>query len=155
MLQSELFTKTKREAPKDEEAINARLLIRAGFIDKLMAGVYTFLPLGLRVLKKIENIVREEMDEAGGQEILMPALQPKENWEVTGRWKSFDALFKLKTRSGADYTLGPTHEETIYPLLKHTFCLTRTCPFIFIRFKQNFATSRGSSQAFYGAASSE
>jgi len=119
MLQSELFTKTKREAPKDEEAINARLLIRAGFVDKLMAGVYTFLPLGLRVLKKIENIVREEMDKAGGQEILMPALQPKENWEVTGRWKSFDALFKLKTRSGADYALGPTHEETIYPLLKH------------------------------------
>ncbi len=119
MLQSELFTKTKREAPKDEEAINAQLLIRAGFVDKLMAGVYTFLPLGLRVLKKIENIVRKEMDKAGGQEILMPALQPKENWEVTGRWKSFDALFKLKTRSGADYALGPTHEETIYPLLKH------------------------------------
>ena len=119
MRQSQLFTKTKREAPKDEEAINAQLLIRAGFVDKLMAGVYTFLPLGLRVLKKIENIVREEMDKAGGQEILMPALQPKENWEVTGRWKSFDALFKLKTRSGADYALGPTHEETIYPLLKH------------------------------------
>lgn len=119
MLQSRLFTKTKRESPKDEEAINAQLLIRAGFIDKLMAGVYTFLPLGLRVLKKIENIIREEMDAAGGQEILMPSLHPKENWETTGRWKSFDALFKLKSRSGADYALGPTHEEIIYPLLKH------------------------------------
>lgn len=119
MLQSELFTKTKRESPKDEEAINARLLIRAGFVDKLMAGVYTFLPLGFLVLKKIENIIREEMVKIGGQEILMPTLQPKENWEKTGRWESFDALFKLKSRSGADYALGPTHEETIYPLLKH------------------------------------
>ncbi len=119
MLQSQLFTKTKREAPKDEEAINARLLIRAGFIDKLMAGVYTFLPLGWKVLNRIEDIVREEMDKAGGQEIFMPALHSKENWETTGRWKSFDALFKLKSRSGADFALGPTHEEIIYPLLKH------------------------------------
>jgi len=85
MLQSQLFTKTKKEAPKDEEAINARLLIRAGFIDKLMAGVYTFLPLGWKVLNRIEDIVREEMDKAGGQEIFMPALHSKENWETTGR----------------------------------------------------------------------
>jgi prolyl-tRNA synthetase len=119
MLQSSLFTKTKREAPRDEEAINAKLLIRAGFIDKLMAGVYTFLPLGLRVLKKIEDIVREEMNAAGGQEVSMSVLHPKENWETTGRWQSFEALFKLKSRSEADYALGPTHEEIIYPLLKH------------------------------------
>lgn len=118
MLQSQLFAKTKREAPKDEEAVNAKLLIRAGFVDKLMAGVYTFLPLGLRVLNKIENIVREEMDKAGGREILMPSLHPKENWETTGRWDSFNALFKLKSNSGASYALGPTHEEVIYPLLK-------------------------------------
>jgi len=80
MLQSKLFTKTKREAPKDEEATNARLLIRAGFVDKVMAGVYTFLPLGWRVIKKIENIIREEMEAVGGQEILMPTLQPKIHW---------------------------------------------------------------------------
>jgi prolyl-tRNA synthetase len=128
MFQSQLFTKTKREAPKDEEAINAQLLIRAGFIDKLMAGVYTFLPLGLRVLNKIENIIREEMVNIGGQEILMPVLQPKENWEKTGRWKSFDALFKLKSRSDMDYALGPTHEEIIYPILKHYVSSYRDLP---------------------------
>ena len=98
--------KTKREAPKDEEAINAQLLIRAGFIDKLMAGVYTFLPLGLRVFKKIENIIREEMNKVGGQEILMPSLQPKNNWETTGRWNTMDDLYKLKDISGREFALG-------------------------------------------------
>lgn len=118
MLQSHLFTKTSKEAPKDEESINARFLIRAGFIDKLMAGVYTFLPLGWRVLNKIENIVREEMNKIGGQEILMPALHPKENWEKTSRWQTFDALYKLKA-NGSEFALGPTHEEILYPLLTH------------------------------------
>ena len=93
-------------------------LIQGGFIEKLMAGVYTFLPLGLRVLNKIENIVREEMNAIGGSEVLMPALHPKENWETSGRWDSFDALFRLKSRFGQDYALGPTHEEILYPLLK-------------------------------------
>jgi len=120
MLQSELFTKTKREAPKDEEAINAQLLIRAGFIDKLMAGVYTFLPLGLRVIKKIEDIIREEMIKIGGQEILMPTLQPKSNWIQTGRWKTYDSLFRFTSYySKNEYTLGPTHEEVISPLMKN------------------------------------
>src|SRR6185369_8789367 len=86
MRQSELFAKTLREAPKDEEAVNAKLLIRGGFIDKTMAGTYSFLPLGLRVLRKIENIVREEMDAVGGQEILMSMLHPKHLWETTGGW---------------------------------------------------------------------
>jgi prolyl-tRNA synthetase len=118
MRQSELFTKTKREAPKDEEAMNARLLIRAGFIDKLMAGVYTFLPLGWRVFKKIENIIRKEMETLGGQEILMPSLQPKTNWEQTGRWEAYDSLFKFASfYSKIDYALGPTHEEVVSPLL--------------------------------------
>ena len=118
MRQSELFTKTKREAPKDEEAINAQLLIRAGFVDKLMAGVYTFLPLGFKVLKKIENIIREEMNNAGGQEILMPSLQPKSNWSQTGRIETYDSLFKfLSFYSKTDYILGPTHEEIISTLL--------------------------------------
>ncbi len=118
MRQSELFTKTKREAPKDEEAINARLLIKAGFIDKTMAGVYTFLPLGWRVFKKIENIIREEMEALGGQEILMPSLHPKTNWEQTGRWEAYDSLFKFTSfYSKIDYVLGPTHEEIVSPLL--------------------------------------
>ncbi|MCL4405167.1 MAG: His/Gly/Thr/Pro-type tRNA ligase C-terminal domain-containing protein [Patescibacteria group bacterium] len=119
MKQSELFTKTLREAPKDEDAVNAQLLIRAGFIDKLMAGVYTMLPLGLMVRNKIEQIVREEMAKIGGNEIVMPVLQPMANWEKTGRWNSLDVLFKFTSYyTKNDYALGPTHEEVISPLLK-------------------------------------
>ena len=119
MLQSKLFAKTRKEAPKDEVSINAKLLIRAGFIDKLMAGSYTFLPLGLRVLRKIENIIREEMIAAGGQELLMPSLHPKENWAETGRWDTYDSLFKFASYySKIDLALGPTHEEIISPLVK-------------------------------------
>ncbi len=118
MHQSKLFTKTKKEAPKDEEAINAQLLIRAGFVDKVMAGVYTFLPLGFRVLKNIENIIREEMIKIGGQEILMPTLQPKENWVKTGRWDSLDVLFKIKGTEEKEFALGATHEEIITPLAR-------------------------------------
>lgn len=119
MRQSLLFVKTRHEAPRDEEAVNARLLIRAGFIDKVMAGVYSFLPLGLLVLKKIEKIIREEMVRIGGVEILMPTLQPKTNWETTGRFKNYDSLFKFASfYSKQDFVLGPTHEEIISPLMK-------------------------------------
>lgn len=118
MRQSQLPTKTLKEPPKDEVSVNAKLLIRAGFIDKLAAGLYTFLPLGLRVLKKIENIVREEMLAIDSQEILMPALNPKENWQATGRWTEFEALFKLKGLEDKDYALAPTHEEIVAPLAK-------------------------------------
>ena len=86
MRQSQLFTKTRREAPKDEEAKNAQLLIRAGFVHKEMAGVYAYLPLGLRVVENIKRIVREEMDAIGGQEMIMTALQRKDVWEQTDRW---------------------------------------------------------------------
>ncbi len=109
MKQSQLATKTLREAPKDEQSTSAILLARAGFIDKLAAGVYSFLPLGLRVLRQIENIIRQEMLTLGGQEILMPVLHPRKNWEKTGRWESFGELFKLKGAAGQDYALGPTH----------------------------------------------
>src|SRR4030066_54273 len=112
MLQSKLFTKILREAPKDEKSINSQLLIRAGFIDKLIAGVYSYLPLGLIVLKKIENIIREEINDIGGQEILMPSLLPKENWEKTDRWK-YQEMFKLKNRSEKEFSLGWTHEEIV------------------------------------------
>ena len=103
--------------PKEEQSINAQLLIRAGFIDKLMAGVYTYLPLGLRVFKKIENIIREEMNAISGQEVLLPALHPKEPWQKTSRWQ-YPEMFKLKSRAGKDYGLGWTHEEIITPLVK-------------------------------------
>ena len=118
MRQSKLFAKTKKEFPKDEEGKSAKLLIRAGFIEKLMPGVYSFLPLGLRVLQNIENIIRDEMNNVGGQEILMPVLQPKENWQQTGRWQTFNALYKLKSREGKELALGPTHEEVVVPLAK-------------------------------------
>lgn len=117
MLQSKLFPKTLKEAPKDEVSKNAELLIRAGFISKLQAGVYTILPLGLRVLRKITEIVRQEMEAIGGQEILMPVLQPKANWEATGRWNSLEVLFKfISSNTKIEMALGPTHEEVVTPL---------------------------------------
>jgi len=118
MRQTKLFSKTLRDVPKDEVSINARLLIRAGFIDKLSAGVYSYLPLGLRVLKKIQHIVREEMDRIGGQEILLPALTPKELYDITGRWNEIDVLFKVEGGGGRKYALGATHEEVVTPLVK-------------------------------------
>jgi prolyl-tRNA synthetase len=119
---STLFTKTNKEAPKDELSFNARILMQAGFIDKLAAGVYTYLPLGLRVLKKIEAIIREEIDAVGGQEVLMPALTPKKIWETTGRWQSLDVLFKLVGSDSREYALGATHEEVVVPAVaQHVF----------------------------------
>ncbi len=117
MYQSKLFVKTQKEVPKEEVSINSQLLLRAGFIDKLMAGVYSFLPLGLRVLKKIEKVIREELEKIGAQEILLPALHPKENWERTNRWGQ-EVMFKLRSRSGKELGLGWTHEEIITPLVK-------------------------------------
>lgn len=109
--------KTLREVK--EPSKNASLLIRAGFIDQLSAGVYTYLPLGVRVLRKIEAIIREEMNAAGGQEITMPVLQPKENWLKTGRWESLDVLYRFKSHySKTELALGPTHEEVVAPLAK-------------------------------------
>lgn len=118
MRQSALFTKTRKEAPKDEVSLNAELLHRAGFVDKLMAGVYTYLPLGLRVLRNIQTIVRDEMDKLGAQEVLMPSLTPKDIWETTGRWKTIDVMFKLQSAHGKEYGLGSTHEEVVTPLVQ-------------------------------------
>lgn len=114
---SQLYTRTLKEASEADPSRNAQLLLRAGFVSKLMAGVYSFQPLGLRVLRNIEQIIREEMDAIGGQEVLMPALQPKENWETTQRWDAVDILFKLKGAGDRDLCLGPTHEEIVTPLV--------------------------------------
>ncbi len=123
MRQSQLFTKTRKHAPKDEVAKNAQLLIRGGFIHKEMAGVYSFLPLGLRVLNKINNIVREEMNAVGGQELLMSVLQSKELWEKTGRWDDavVDNWFKTKLKNGADVGLGFTQEEPMTNIMRDYF----------------------------------
>lgn len=117
MKQSQLFTRTIRETPKDEETINAKFLTRGGFVDKLMAGVYSYLPLGLKVLRKIENVIREEMNAIGGEEILMPVLHPKSIWETTKGWQNIDVLFKLKSRSDKEYALGQSEEEVVTPLV--------------------------------------
>lgn len=116
MLQSQFPNFIRKETPKDEESASARLLIRGGFVDKLASGVYSYLPLGLRVLKKIEGIVRDEMNALGAHELLMPVLHPKENWVKTGRWDTLEVLFKISGRDKKEYALGPTHEEIISPL---------------------------------------
>jgi prolyl-tRNA synthetase len=130
MRQSQLFTKTRREAPKDEEAKNAQLLIRAGFVNKEMAGVYAYLPLGLRVVENIKSIVREEMDAIGGQEMIMSALQRKEVWEQTDRWddKNVDVWFKSALKSGTEVGFGWSHEEPITDMMKQFINSYRDLP---------------------------
>jgi prolyl-tRNA synthetase len=117
MKYSQLFAKTLKQAPKEADTINHKFLTQAGFVDQLMAGVYSYLPLGLRVLRKVENIVRVEMDALGSQEILMPILHPKENWVTTGGWDKVDVLFKLRSRTDKEYALGQSEEEIVTPLV--------------------------------------
>lgn len=121
MKRSQLFIKTRKNAPADETAKNAQLLIRAGFVHKEMAGVYSYLPLGLKVLNNIANIIREEMNAIDGQEVLMPALQLKERYEATNRWSDevVDNWFKTKLANGSEMGLGFSHEENLVPLLKN------------------------------------
>ncbi len=121
MRQSHLFTKTRKEAPKDEVAKNAQLLIRAGYIHKEMAGVYAYLPLGIRVLEKIKQIVREEMNSVDGQELIMTTLQKKELWEKTGRWDDgvVDVWFKSELKAGGEVGFGWSHEEPSGEMMKN------------------------------------
>ena len=130
MLYSKLIGRTNKTAPADEVAKNAQLLIRAGFINKEMAGVYAYLPLGLRVIEKIKTIIREEMNSIGGQEIIMSSLQPKELWEKTGRWddESVDVWFKSKLKSGAEVGFGWSHEEPITEMMKRFLSSYRDFP---------------------------
>jgi prolyl-tRNA synthetase len=119
MLYTQLFTKTTKDFPSDEISKNAQLLIRAGFIHKTMAGVYSYLPLGLRVLNNIETIVRNNMNAIGGQEILMNSLHPKKWWETTERWDNVDILFKIKSQTNSEYALACSHEEQVTPISQH------------------------------------
>ncbi len=128
MLYSKLFGRSVKDISADETSVNARLLTKGGFIRRELAGVYNYLPLGLKVLNKISNIVREEMNHVGGQEILLSALQNKESWEKTGRWDKFDVLFKLKSQTGSEYPLGPTHEEVLVPLATQFISSYRDLP---------------------------
>ena len=119
MRASQFFIATQKEAPVDAELISHKLMIRAGLIKKLGSGLYSWMPLGLRVLRKVENIVRDEMDKAGALELLMPAVQPKELWDETGRWAVFGPqMLKIQDRHERDYCFGPTHEEVITDIMR-------------------------------------
>ena len=112
MRMSKLLVPTLREVPSDAEIMSHQLMLRAGYIRKLAAGIYSYLPLGLRCERKVEKIIREEMEKAGAQELLMAALLPSEAYQASGRWDVFGPnMFKLKDRNERDFCLGPTHEE--------------------------------------------
>lgn len=137
---SQLFTKTRKDIPSDETAKNAQLLIQAGYIHKEMAGVYTFLPLGLKVLEKINQVVREEMDAIGGQEIRMTALQDPEIWKATERWDdaNVDVWFKTKLKNGTELGLGPTHEEPLVRAAKRFVQSYKDLPFLVYQIQTKF-----------------
>lgn len=139
MRQSQLFPKTRKEAPKDAEAVNHKFLVRAGFIDQLMAGSWTILPLGWRVLSKINNIIREEMNAIGGQEMLMPLLHPKEIWNETERWEKADEImYKLKDQRDREYVLSFTHEEIVMDLLRKNVRSYQDLPVAVYHFSTKF-----------------
>ena len=126
---STLFVRTLRDDPNDAEVQSHRLLVRAGYIRRAAPGIYTWLPLGLRVLRKVEQIVRDEMDAIGAQEMLFPALLPKEPYEATQRWTDYgDNIFRVKDRKGADYLLGPTHEEMFTLVVKDLYSSYKDLP---------------------------
>ncbi len=142
MKQSQLFTHTLKELPKDEASYNAQALLRAGFIDKVAAGVYSFLPLGWRVMEKIRQIIKEEMLSVNGQEISMPAFAPKENWQKTGRWESLDILFKIAASDKKEYALNPTHEEVVTPLAGKFINSYRELPFAVFQIQTKFRNEK-------------
>src|SRR3954467_4511662 len=126
---STLFFRTLREDPADAEVASHRLLVRAGYIRRAAPGIYSWLPLGLRVLAKVEAVVREEMAAAGAQEVHFPALLPREPYEATGRWTEYgDNIFRLKDRKGGDYLLAPTHEEVFTLLVKDLYSSYKDLP---------------------------
>lgn len=137
MKYSNLFGKTSKTAPHDADSVNAKLFAQGGFVAKQMAGVYNFLPLGLRVLTKIQNIIREEMNAVGGQEILMPALTQEENYAQTGRNK-MDILFKTEGEGGAKMVLNPTHEEAVTPLAQKYVFSYRDLPLAVYQIQNKF-----------------
>lgn len=140
MRMSQLFTKTSKNAPADEVAKNAQLLIRAGYVYKEMAGVYAYLPLGKRVLGNIIQIIREEMDAVGGNEISLTALQQKETWEASGRWDDevMDVWFKTKLISGTELGLAPTHEEPLTKMMKNFISSYKDLPVYPYQFQIKF-----------------
>src|SRR5829696_10287260 len=136
---SSLFVRTLREDPADAEVPSHRVLVRAGYIRRNAPGIYTWLPLGLRVLRKIEQVIRDEMDAIGAQELLFPALLPREPYEATGRWTEYgDGIFRLKDRKRADYLLGPTHEELFALMVKGEYSSYKDYPVVLYQIQNKY-----------------
>lgn len=136
---SGFFISTLKEAPAEAELVSHKLMLRAGLIRRLGSGLYTWMPLGLRVLRKVENIVREEMDKSGAVELLMPAVQPAELWQETGRWDVFGPqMLKIKDRHQRDFCFGPTHEEVITDIARREIKSYRHLPFTFYQIQTKF-----------------
>ncbi|MBB3233132.1 proline--tRNA ligase [Halomonas stenophila] len=139
MRATQLLISTLKETPADAEVISHQLMLRAGMIRRLTSGLYTWLPLGLRTLRKVERIVREEMDRAGAQEVLMPAVQPAELWQESGRWEQYGPeLLRLKDRHERDYCVGPTHEEVITDLVRREISSYKQLPSNFYQIQTKF-----------------
>ena len=143
MRASRFLIATQKETPADAEVISHQLMLRAGLIRKLAAGLYNWLPMGLRVLRKVENIVREEMDRSGAQEVLMPVVQPSELWEESGRWQQYGGeLLRIKDRHERDFCLGPTHEEVITDLIRNELKSYKQLPANFYQIQTKFRDER-------------
>ncbi|HPD55423.1 MAG TPA: His/Gly/Thr/Pro-type tRNA ligase C-terminal domain-containing protein [Candidatus Paceibacterota bacterium] len=139
MLESKAFVSINRGTVEDETVLNAQLLIKGGFVEKVMPGIYVYLPLGWRVYKKIETIIRTEMFKIGGEEVFLSALLPKELWIKSGRWEAFgDILMKVNDRDGREYVLGPTHEELIAELAKKYILTYRDLPKAIFQIQEKF-----------------
>ena len=139
MKQSKVLIPTKKEAPSDAEALSHKMMIRAGYIYQVSAGVWSYLPLAYRVIRKVENIIRDEMDKAGAVEMLMPGLLPADLWKESGRYESYgDNLFKLKDRRDRDFILGPTHEETFTEVLRDSIKSYKKLPLVVYQLQDKF-----------------
>ena len=143
MRASNLYAPTLRNTPAEAEIVSHQLMYRAGMIRKVAGGMYTYLPLGWRVIRKIEEIIREEMDEAGGQEVAMPILQPSELWEESGRWAVYgDEMMRMKDRHGRSFCLGPTHEEMITDLVRDEVSSYKQLPLMLYQIQDKFRDER-------------
>ena len=139
MRTSQFFISTLKEAPSDAEIVSHKLMLRAGLVKRLAGGIYTWMPIGLRILRKVENIVRQEMDRTGGIELLMPAVQPAELWQESGRWEKYGPeLLRLKDRHQRDFVIGPTHEEVITDVVRKEVKSYRQLPLHFYQIQMKF-----------------
>jgi prolyl-tRNA synthetase len=136
---SQVFAPTLREVPSEAETISHQLMLRAGLIRKAAAGVYTYMPLGYRIIRKVAEIVRQEMDAKGGQELQMPIVQPAEIWQASGRWDVYgDEMFRLKDRHDREFCLGPTHEEMVTTLVKDEVNSYRQLPLLLYQIQNKY-----------------